>query len=207
MTVNAFCTVDPIKALEKCDRVYYCGNEKFEDDRIVTFTPFTDGVTADNIYIADMTDFDALECACDHLINSGAHAIVRAAYDLTESGIVEAKFKLSPIMLLHKLGVLGNCTIAGGVCLDNDDLDLMAQDGVPIVVMPTASAGYGYGIAPVFAAYKRGIRIGIGTFDGRYNKSHDLDFEVEFLKLTVNADMRKADVFTRADTKKFLDFN
>ena len=38
------------------------------------------------------------------------------------SSAVLARYKLSPIMLLHKMGVLDRCTVVGGVCLDNDDL-------------------------------------------------------------------------------------
>ncbi|MDE7464683.1 MAG: hypothetical protein K2M48_06605, partial [Clostridiales bacterium] len=82
------------------------------------------------------------------------------------------------------------CAVVGGVCLDNDDLDLMAQEGVPLVVLPTASAGYGHGYAPICAAIARGIRIGVGTFDGKYNKDCSIERELEFLKLTANADMR-----------------
>lgn len=207
MIVNAFCTADPKKALTNSGKVYYCGNERIDDERIVTFVPFGEVGAEKNIYIADMTDFDSFEAACDHILENDACAIVRAAYDLTEAGIVEAKFKLSPIMLLHKLGVLNRCMIAGGVCLDNDDLDLMAQEDVPLVITPTASAGYGHGFAPVFAAHKRGIRIGIGTFDGRYNPTHDPNAEAAFLKLTASADMRRADVFTDADVEKFFDFS
>ncbi len=209
MTVNAFCTAEPTDALERADRVIYCGNAKVTDDRIEKYTPFSQDISdgEKRIYLPDMTDFDAFECACDYLLDNDARAIVRAAYDLTEAGIVEAKFKLSPIMLLHKLGVLDRCIIAGGVCLDNDDLDLMAQEGISLVVTPTASAGGGHGYAPVFAASKRGIRVGVGTGDGRFNRSHDIAAEIEFLKLTSAADLRRADVFSSDDTRKFSEFS
>ncbi|MDE7400485.1 MAG: hypothetical protein K2N17_00370, partial [Clostridia bacterium] len=160
-----------------------------------------------DIYIPDMLDEDLLENACDYIITNNAHAVIRAAYDLEEAGIIEARYKLSPIMLLHKLGILNNVTIVGGVCLDNDDMDLMAQEGVPLVLCPTADAGYGHGFAPVCAALHRGLRVGVGTFDGKYNANADLDYELRFLELTANAEMRTENALSREALKKILAFD
>ncbi|MCH5351742.1 MAG: hypothetical protein J1F39_07230 [Clostridiales bacterium] len=204
MKINAFCTVDPIKALGSCDRVIYCGESRFDDDGILCHRLFGSENSGD-IYIPTLLD-ESFEDACDYVLTSGKRMIVRAAYDLNEAGLIEARYKLSPIMLLHRLGVLERCTVVGGVCLDNDDLDLMAQEGVPLVVTPTASAGYGYGFAPVCAAKKRGIRVGIGTFDGRYNESSDLNAEAKFLLLASNAEMRTENSLSELDIQSILEF-
>lgn len=184
--VNAFCTANFDTAKRRCDALFYCGNGHLGGANV--YVPFAEGVTG-NVYLDDMLDEQRLAEFCDHIVTSGARAIVRAAFDINEAGKIEAAYKLSPIMLLHKLGVLGSCTIAGGVCLDNDDLDLMAQENVPLVLTPTASAGYGHGFAPVVAAVRRGLKLGIGTFDGKYNTAHDVAYEAEFLRLTANAEM------------------
>ena len=95
--------------------------------------------------------------------------------------------------------MLDKVEIAGGVCLDNDDLDLMAQEGVPLIVTPTASAGYGHGFAPVCAAVRRGVRVGVGTFDNKYNTQCDLGIELEFLRLTANAEMRAENALSESE--------
>lgn len=205
--VNAFCTANVIAARRACDSVIACCDGA-NADGIKIVVPYTktlaSGVT--DIYLPDMLDEDLLENACDYIITNNAHAVIRAAYDLEEAGIIEARYKLSPVMLLHRLGILGSCTIVGGVCLDNDDMDLMAQEGVPLVLCPTADAGYGYGFAPVCAAVHRGIRVGVGTFDGKYNKDVDLDYELKFLTLTANAEMRTENALSEDTLKKILAF-
>ncbi|MDE6029954.1 MAG: hypothetical protein K2F90_06540 [Clostridiales bacterium] len=206
--INALCTVDAKKARTACDKVFACYDNAPKADGVNIVVPYTkelgDGIG--EIYLPDMSDEDLLGSACDYILSNNARAIVRAAYDLTEAGIIEARYKLSPIMLLHKLGILGQCTVAGGVCLDNDDLDLMAQEGVPLILLPTADAGYGHGYAPVCAAVHRGIRIGVGTFDGKYNATADLDYEIKFLTLTANAEMRTENALDSSTLKKILAF-
>lgn len=206
--VNALCTADVKKAKAACGTVIACCDNAPIVDGVKIVVPYTkslDGGVSE-IYLPDMSDEDLLESACDYILTNNARAIVRAAYDLTEAGIIEARYKLSPIMLLHKLGILGQCTIAGGVCLDNDDMDLMAQEGVPLILLPTADAGYGHGFAPVCAAVHRGIKIGVGTFDGKYNANADLDCEMKFLTLTANAEMRTENALDKATLKKILAF-
>lgn len=203
--VNAFCTLNTDIALAECDELVYCGGAAIADDKIRRYELF-DGNVRGDVYLPDMCDESTLESFCDHIVTSKARAVVRAAYDLRECGIIEARFKLSPVMLLHKLGVLDMCTIAGAVCLDNDDLDLMAQEGVPLVLTPTASAGYGHGFAPVCAAVRRGIRVGVGTFDGKYNANASLDYELEFLRLTANAEMSEENALSAQTLKKISAF-
>ena len=206
MKINAFCTSSVDSALKSCDRLNYCGDDEITDKRVDKYRFGGEAGEKGGIYIPDMLDETAFGNACDFVINTGKRAIVRAAFELEEAGIIEARYKLSPIMLLHKMGVLEYCAIAGGVCLDNDDLDLMAQDGAVLIVTPTASAGYGHGFAPVCAAVSRGIRVGIGTFDGKYNKSADLLKELEFLRLTANAEMRTENALDDATLEKILAF-
>ncbi len=206
MKINAFCTADLDAALKHSDRVIFCGVTDTVDERVTVYEPYADGVSSKRIYIDGMTDFDLLAAACDHLLENDATAMIRASYDLNEAGIIEAKYKLSPIMLLHRLGVLDKCVIVGGVCLDNDDLDLMAQVGAPLVVTPIASAAGGYGYAPVSAAKKRGVRVGIGTFDGKYNAEHDVDEEARFMLFTSNAEMREENSLNDIELKDISEF-
>ncbi|MCX4312369.1 MAG: hypothetical protein OSJ83_00720 [Clostridia bacterium] len=204
MIINALCTANGEVAKPHCDELIYCGENPPSGCRGV-YAPFGTANGGD-IYVPTLVGDDVVEEVCDYILEHGCNAIVRAAYDLEEAGLVEAKYKLSPIMLLHRMGVLDRCVIAGGVCLDNDDLDLMAQEGVPLVVTPTASAGYGHGFPPVCAALRRGVRVGIGTFDGKYNKSHDIKNEIEFLTLIANAEMRTENALTEEHAERILRF-
>lgn len=205
MKINALCLDGAEQAKNFCDKIVVCGCT-IADGGAVTLTPFSESVHSGDIYLKSMLDEAELENACDYLISTDARAVIRASYDLNESGIIEAKYKLSPVMLLHKLGVLDKCTVAGGVCLDNDDLDLMAQENVPLILLPTADAGYGHGFAPVCAALRRGVRVGIGTFDGKYNRTCDINVEAEFLKLTANAEMRTENALSDTELRKILAF-
>lgn len=206
MKINALCTAKSALAQKSCDKVFTTENILSSSDKIVLVREYTVDVTSGDVYLPTMLDEQLLEQACDYIITSGARAIVRAAYDLDETGQIEARYKLSPIMLLHKLGIISNCAIAGGVCLDNDDLDLMSQENVPLILLPTADAGYGHGFAPVCAAVRRGIKVGIGTFDGKYNKNMSLDYEIEFLRLTANAEMSVENALGSNELKKILAF-
>ncbi|MDE7108048.1 MAG: hypothetical protein K2O39_06965, partial [Clostridiales bacterium] len=112
--VNALCTANVKKAKAACDKVIACCDNAPEVDGVKIVVPYTKSLSGvSNIYLPDMSDEDLLENTCDYILSNNARAVVRAAYDLTEAGIIEARYKLSPIMLLHKLGILGQCTIAG----------------------------------------------------------------------------------------------
>ncbi len=206
MKINALCTADIRQAKKFCDKLVGVSADVQQCDGVTLIQEYDKTQTRGDIYLPTMTDEDLLENACDYIVTTGARAIVRAAYDLNESGIIEAKYKLSPVMLLHRLGVLDKCIVAGGVCLDNDDLDLMAQENVPLIILPTADAGYGHGFAPVCAALKRGVRVGVGTFDGKYNRACDINYETDFLKLTANAEMSTENALSDADVKRILAF-
>lgn len=205
--INALCTSAFDIALGHCDEIYTtCSVDPEYAGKAVTFSVYEKHITRGNIYIDSLLDDEILENACDYLVSSRARAIVRAEYNLEETGIIEAKYKLSPVMLLHRLGVLEYCTIASGVCLDNDDLDLMAQEDVGLILLPTADAGYGNGFAPVCAAVRRGIRVGIGTYDGKYNPSADIKREAEFLRLAANAKMSRENALSDAELRAILSF-
>lgn len=205
MRINALCTAKFAEARRNCDGMIAVSGEKLAGDGITTIEEF-DGTARGDIYLPSMLDFDLLEKACDAIFDNGVRAVVRASYSLEETGIIEARCKLSPVMFLHKLGILGMCTIASGVCLDNDDLDLMAQENVPLVLLPTADAGYGNGFAPVCAAVRRGVRVGIGTFDGKYNRSASPDAELRFLTLIANAEMHAENALGDDEAKRILAF-
>lgn len=209
MLINALCLNNATKALKECDELHYVGTDTPRDSRIKTICDMSslkDDVA--DIFVPSLLRApEELGAVFDRVIESGTRAIVMTSYDYNETGLIESRFKLSPIMFLHKIGVLANCIIAGGVCLDNDDLDLMAQENVPLILLPTHCAGMGYGFAPVCAAIARGLRVGIGTFLNKYNSSASVEYEAEFLRLTANAEMRREDSISNSELSKILSFS
>ena len=127
------------------------------------------------------------------LSDSEVKLYVKCSQDLTEAGKIDSRFGKSPVMLLHEFGLSDRSTVVSGVYLDKDDLSLMAQEGMPLILLPSFDAGYGNGVAPVVAALERGVKIKLGTADGLYNKSRSVIFEAVLLRLAVSAVMNRRD--------------
>lgn len=143
--------------------------------------------------LALMTMLD--ENAVDEVINAvyddGAKVILACAYSLDEAGTIESRYHLSPIQLAHKLGLLQGAIVVGGVHLDRDDVDLMAQSETSLVLCITSSMGYGYGF-PHFVACKRKLKVTLGSGDNAFNGSGDMIEEAKALVLGSNCDMRSS---------------
>ena len=146
----------------------------------------------DKIYISSLLKAeDALDEIVDYCLENNAKVMVCAGDDLYDSGVLEAREHLSPVMFLHKIGLLDcNCSVVGGICLDRDDADLMAQTGSSLIVCPTYSCGTGRGI-PIISPALGKIKISLATFDNRFNKNGSMLEEAKTLYLGTNAVMRK----------------
>lgn len=146
----------------------------------------------DKIFISSLLKAeDDLDEIVDYCVEKNAKVIVCAGDDLYDSGVLEAREYLSPVMFLHKIGLLDrNCSVVGGICLDRDDADLMAQVGASLIVCPTYSCGTGRGI-PVISPALGKIKISLGTFDNRFNKSGSIIEEAKTLYLGTAAVMRR----------------
>ncbi|MBR2988517.1 MAG: hypothetical protein IKC64_02195 [Clostridia bacterium] len=129
---------------------------------------------------------------------NGAKLIVSANYSLDEIGAVYNRYKLSPVQVLHKFGLLDKCVVVGGVHLDRDDIDLMAQSGAKLVLCPTASAGYGYGSAH-YVSYRKKLDISLGSGDNRFNRSGNMLTEAQTLYLFATCDMRDKNALTEKE--------
>ena len=145
----------------------------------------------DKIFISSLLKAeDDLDEIVDYCVEKSAKVIVCAGDDLYDSGVLEAREHLSPVMFLHKIGLLDrNCSVVGGICLERDDADLMAQVGASLIVCPTYSCGTGRGI-PVISPALGKIKISLGTFDNSFNKSGSIIEEAKTLYLGTAAVMR-----------------
>lgn len=127
---------------------------------------------------------DVINAVADR-VSEGACAIIGVSSTLEEVGILDSKVKLSPVMILHKLGILGSVSVCGGVYLDNDDLDLLAQERTRLILTPISSAEQGHGFPPIVAALRRGVRVSLGTGDS----NEPLEEQAKFLCRTARAMM------------------
>lgn len=195
---------------QSCERTLACADcgavalLKPENERL--FVPFCKEATlggATGIYLPtlDLPD-KTLDSLIEYALDTGAELAVKCGCTLTDTGIIDARFGKSPVMLLYEFGLLQQSRIISGVCLDKDDLSLMAQEGVPLAVLPSTDAGEGNGVAPVCAALNAGVKLRIGTGSGVYNPKRSVIFEAAFLRLAVSAQMNKKDAVSVRELAK-----
>lgn len=154
------------------------------------------------IYLSSLEAGDKTIDACiGHVLGAGAKIMIDAARTLEEVGRFDVKYGVSPVFYLHRLGILQNASIAGGVYLDKDDVDLMVQENAGLILTPSFDAGRGHGIPPLKMYLDRGLKISLGTMDNSFNKTGSVLYEAELLRLLVNGSMC-GEVLTDADIKK-----
>lgn len=136
---------------------------------------------------------DVLDRVISYCRENKPSLIVRAGDNLYDAGTVDLKYGVSPVMLLYKAGLLDeNCSVMGGICLERDEVDLMAAVGAKLIVCPTYLCGSGSGIPIVTYAAKR-IPLSLGTFDNRYNIAGDVMLEAKTLYFSLCGIMKQSD--------------
>jgi cytosine/adenosine deaminase-related metal-dependent hydrolase len=195
---NAFIFTDDVSVIERgknCNVATFTVAtnypERFNLEGVTAYKIVkTEGdVVGDFLFLPSLTDEKTVDAVIDKVLGDDAKLIVSACYSLDEIGLIDVKYHLSPVQLLHKLGLLEKCTVVGGVYLDRDDVDLMSQCGTPLVLCPTSSMGYGHGI-PHFCAYENKLNVKLGSGDNRFNCNGDMIAEARALVLGVNSEMR-----------------
>lgn len=196
---NAFMLSDDVSAVRKC------AENGVSSITVATHTPsLFDGEESVTVYnlvekpsdimgkrlcLTSLSDDKTVDAVTERVLGNGAELAVFASYSLDEIGAIEARFHLTPVQLLHKLGLLEKATIVGGVYLERDDVELMRTSKARLVLCPTCSLGYGYGIPQLRALIGR-IEIAVGSGDNAFNKSGNMIEELKALYLSVCADMR-----------------
>ncbi|GAA5334565.1 amidohydrolase family protein [Thermus hydrothermalis] len=96
---------------------------------------------------------------------------------------------LTPVRLLHALGVLGPTTLlVHGVQVDEEEVALLAETGTKVVLCPRSNQNLAVGEAPIPLYARYGVELALGT-DSRAS-SPDLDVRQEALFLWGKADPR-----------------
>lgn len=122
------------------------------------------------------TNDEATIRACRALTNRyGVPMVIHLSETRKEQEDMLAKYGKSPAAVLSEWGVFGKPLIAAhGVWLSNADLDLMRGKPVGLVHNPSSNMMLASGVAPVGAARKRGIPVGLGT-DGPAGSNNDFN--------------------------------
>ena len=170
------------------------------------YAPFCDksvSAGAKRLYVPslDMPD-KQIDGLIDYVLSSDARLAVTCSQTLESAGRIDARFARSPVMLLYEFGLLERTAVISGGFLDKDDLALMAQERVPLVVLPSHDAGYGHGVAPICAATERGVRVFVGTGDGAHNPNRNVIYEAAVLGLLVSAQMNRQNAVSARELAK-----
>ena len=115
-----------------------------------------------------------VEIAAAHGLNLLLHLLETKEQALTSRGWADGGF----VEYLRRRDALRpGTTIAHGVWLSDDDLDVLAETGCAVAHNPIANMRLGVGVAPVRRMLDRGIPVGLGTDGLAINDRADL-FEV-----------------------------
>lgn len=105
----------------------------------------------------------------------GAPLLTHVSETQDEQKQILEKYGKSPTAWLDEIGFLGpRLTIAHGVWLSPADLEILVRRKVSLSHNPESNMKLASGVAPVDAARKSGVAVGLGT-DGTAGSNNDLD--------------------------------
>ena len=155
---------------------------------------------AHSLYSCDESQFNELnKFAVEHNLIKSTHA----SETLTEVGIIDNKYNMTPIALLESYGFLDSPTIlAHCVHCDKDDIEILANYDVTVATNPSSNLILGSGIAPLYSYVKNNINVSIGT-DGAASNNNLNMFKEMYLADNLQAGvLNQAQVITTIDTLK-----
>ncbi len=105
---------------------------------------------------------------------------------------IKEKYGKSPVQLLKDVGALNpRLSVAHGVHLSPDDINLLAQHGVGVVHNPSSNMKLASGVAPIPDLMAAGVKVGLGTDSNLSNNNLDMFEEMRlaaFLQKLVRKD-------------------
>lgn len=95
-----------------------------------------------------------------------------------------ARYGRTPARVFYDEGVFRAKTLAAHcVHVTDEDIDILADNGVSAVHNPVSNLKLGSGVAPVCAMLERGVNVALGTDGCCSNNSHDLFEEIKLAAL------------------------
>lgn len=134
-----------------------------------------------------LTDAELRAAAAAH--ERGEWLIMHVAETRERVALARRSFGTTPIRLLAQYGLLSpRVLLSHAVYVDDEELDLIAGAGAPVLASPVAEAKLADGLAPVADMHRRGIPIALGTDAAVCNNSCDLLLEARMLGLLQRLD-------------------
>ncbi len=130
-----------------------------------------------------------LRRAADLARKYGAPILIHVSETRKEQDDIHAKYGLSPVDYLDKIGVLGPDVLAAHcVWVDAADIAILARREVGCVHNPSSNMKLSSGAAPVMEMLAGGVRLGLGT-DGPsgnndLNMMEEMDLAAKLVKVT-----------------------
>lgn len=107
--------------------------------------------------------------------SAGAHLCIHVAETAEEAAGIRKQHGLSPVGLLHSLGLLDPGTVCvHGVWLSAEDIAILKETGAGVVTCPESNMKLAAGVAPLPALLAAGIPLGLGTDGCASNNDLDL---------------------------------
>jgi cytosine/adenosine deaminase-related metal-dependent hydrolase len=149
--------------LADCERVY----EQFHDP-----APFS----MCRIVIAPCSPFsvtpDLMRASADFARERGLRLHTHVAETEDENEFCLRKFGVRPVELMHQLNWVGpDVWWAHCVCLNEEEIALMAQTGTGVAHCPSSNMRLGSGIAPIRGMADNGVKIGLALDGSASNDS------------------------------------
>lgn len=101
-----------------------------------------------------------------------------------EFDLIQKQHQLTPVAYLNKIGLLNNRLIAAHcVKVNDDDIQLLKQQGAGAIHNPFSNMKLASGVAPVQKMIEAGVHVGLGTDGAASNNSLDLLAEMQISAL------------------------
>lgn len=95
---------------------------------------------------------------------------------------------LTPVRLLDKMGMFSrHCVAAHCVWLDDEEIDILAKNGVYVAHNPASNCKLGSGIAPIVKMQEKGVRLSLGTDGAASNNALDMIADLRLMSLLQKA--------------------
>ena len=139
----------------------------------------------------------SLERARDFALEHGLMVHIHMSETRAETEQARSDLGMTPTRYLSELGLLGpNVCACHAVWLDEEDMDLLARSGTPVIHNPTSNMKLCSGQLPYPGLKERGIPIGLGTDGCSSNNNLDMLEEVKFASLSCKAHYKDPTLFS-----------